>query len=793
MTAGADRDKEGARSPARVPATDLEARRELLRRPDFWHDVVTVMSDGFAIVDRDRVLIDVNSAFCKLVGFAREELLGLMPPYPFWPRDTQPEIERAFARTMGGEAVTSELVLCRKDGTRFPALVHPVAMTDAHGNVECAFATFKDITVLKQLECTLRTSEERWRSIAENPYDFVVIVDANYKYLYVNHTAPGIRLEDLIGQASPFDFVEPSFHATMREALERAFRTGAATTYDIYVERLGRWFSNIVGPIKTDGVVTALSILTRDVTDTKTAEQALRQNEHRLRLAMAGGEVGVFDIDLGQEEPFFSPRMLEILGFHLEAKDPLDARIDTFGAHLHPTDREETLLGLRAAMAGGEPFDREYRVASPEGSSQEGYRWVHARGRSLPGPGGVMHFSGCVSDITARKEAEAQRAQLEAQLRQVQKMDTLGRLAAGLAHDFNNLLVPILGNAELILGEVGAASPFRTGLEDIIQASTRARELAGRILVFGRQSDEPARPMRAHDIVREAVRFLRASAPKDVKIVERIDDACPEIIGIPGQIHQAVNNLCTNAYQALKNRGGRILVEVEPVTIDASFAAQHRMEAGRAVRIVVEDDGPGMPQEVLERAFEPFFTTKPAGEGSGLGLSLVHGIVTQHQGAIVTRSAPEEGARFELYFSLRGPAAPGEASKEMESTPPLSAIKRRILCVDDDATVLRVISQVFARAGHVVTSVRSSGEALQRVRAKPVDFDVVVTDQTMPDLTGLQLAVQLYAMRRDLPVIVLSGYAEASLSEAAPPNVRLFLQKPLTANALLRAIEGAAG
>jgi CheY-like chemotaxis protein len=181
------------------------------------------------------------------------------------------------------------------------------------------------------------------------------------------------------------------------------------------------------------------------------------------------------------------------------------------------------------------------------------------------------------------------------------------------------------------------------------------------------------------------------------------------------------------------------------------------------------------------------------GEGSGLGLSLVHGIVTQHQGAIVTRSAPDEGARFELYFSLHGPTADGEASREGDSAPPISTITRRILCVDDDATVLRVISQVFSRAGHVVTSVRSSGEALERVRATPLEFDVVVTDQTMPDLTGVQLSGRLYELRRDLPIILLSGYAEASLNEAAAPNVRLYLQKPLTANALLRAVERAAG
>ena len=786
MTPGEDRENEGTVPPGRVASSELGARRALLDRTGFWQRVAATMVDGLAIVDASGVLIDVNSAFSRLVGFGRDELLGLLPPFPFWPSEEREAIEPAFARALEGDSAMLEVVLCRKNGERFAAVIDTFPITDECGKLECVVATMKDISVRKELERTLRASQERWRSIAENPYDFVVIIDADYKYKYVNHTAPGIVPEEVIDKATPFDFVSPAYHDTMREAFEKAFATGTATTYDTYVDVLGRWFSNIVGPIKTDGKVTALSILTRDVTDAKGAELALRQSEHRLKLAMEGAQIGIFDLDLGTGEVYYSPRLFEILGYEADSRAPLESRLASFGTHLHPDDRERTLATLSAAQSGGEPFDHEYRVVCGTG-----YRWVHARGRTLPGPGNSMHFSGVVTDITARKESEAERALLEAQLRQLQKMDTLGRLAAGLAHDFNNLLVPILGNAELILGEAGPNSPFRTGLEDIIHASSRARELAGRILVFGRHSDEPPRPIRVPEIVREAVRFLRASAPSGIDVVERIDDHCPEIMGIAGQIHQAINNLCTNAYQALKGRGGRIGIDVAPVDIDAAFAARHRMAAGRAVRIVVEDDGPGMAKEVLERAFEPFFTTKPAGEGSGLGLSLVHGIVTQHEGAIVTTSAPGEGARFELYFPLRGRAPSDKPGKETESTPPLSTVVRRVLCVDDDATVLRVISQVFARAGHVVTALRSAAEALERVRATADAFDVIVTDQTMPAMTGLQLAGELSSVRPELPVVVLSGYAEAALMKSAPPNVRFCLQKPLTANALLRAVERA--
>src|SRR5687768_6437565 len=205
MTTGADTKRESASSPTGPAVGDFPTRRKLLDGPHFWERVVGAMADGLAVVDPEGVLIDVNPAFSRLVGFEREELVGLSPPFPYWPREALAEIESVFARALQGESATFELVLCRKSGERFPVLVNPVAIRDAEGRMECVIATFKDISVRKKLESTLRSSEERWRSIAENPFDFVVIIDADYKYLYVNHTAPGLRSEDLVGKATPFD------------------------------------------------------------------------------------------------------------------------------------------------------------------------------------------------------------------------------------------------------------------------------------------------------------------------------------------------------------------------------------------------------------------------------------------------------------------------------------------------------------------------------------------------------------------------------------------------------------
>jgi CheY-like chemotaxis protein len=248
-------------------------------------------------------------------------------------------------------------------------------------------------------------------------------------------------------------------------------------------------------------------------------------------------------------------------------------------------------------------------------------------------------------------------------------------------------------------------------------------------------------------------------------------------------------NLCSNAVQALSAEGGRLCVTVSGFVVDAPFAARHGLALGPAVRVVVEDNGPGMTPEVLERAFEPFFTTKAVGLGSGLGLSIVHGIVTKHGGIVIASSRPGEGARFEICL----PARPTRAVTAViiESVAPSCVRKLRVLCVDDEPAVLRVLAQVLERAGHQVTTAASPHQALRALEASPTEFDVVITDQTMPQLTGIELAAQVYELRPDMPVILLSGYAEAEWLKAATPNVRSFVRKPFDPRELAKAVERA--
>jgi len=791
-------------SSGRVQVGD-GGRRVSSGRLDFWRAVIEAFSDGVCITDPDGVHLEVNEALCDMTGFSRAELVGGTAPFPYWAPEGMDTIRSAFAATLRGDHHDFELLFCRKSGERFPALVHPSEVTGPDGSTLFYLATVKDISERKRMETKLLQSEQRWRSIAENPFDLVVVIDRDYRYTYLNQPLPGVRPEDVIGKATPFDFVDPTYHAAMREAFDAAFRDGVATSYDVFVPQQNRWLGSVVGPIfedgrEEDGRVTAISILTRDVTDKKRAEENLRQSEHRLQLALAGGDVGAFDVNVATGELFFSARLAALLGY-AEGDPDLPRTASELRERVHGEDAAATLQALDRALETDGAFDAECRLQTASGE----YRWFHGRGRlfreTAPARdgAGATRFSGFVTDVTARRVEAEQRRRLEADLRHAQKLETLGTLAGGIAHDFNNLLVPIVGNAQIAMRRVDPGSAARGNLDDILQAATRARELVKRILVFGRRADERREPIHLPDLVGEVLSLLKASMPSSVQLSARIVGDCPTVMGDPNQIHQALTNVCMNACQALGARPGHIDVTVETITPEAAGAmptlARVGPPPGRVVRISVEDDGPGIPAEVLERVFDPFFTTKSVGEGSGLGLAIVHAIVTQHGGTVSASSELGRGALFRLCFPARDQAAAdGPAAAVVAPAAALTA--HRILLVDDEPTVLQALAAMLECAGHLVTALTSPGEVLKRVRADPDGFDLVISDLTMPEMRGVELAARLAELRSDLPVVLVTGHGDAQIGQgvglASPcTNIKLCLGKPVDIDDLLGGVERA--
>jgi PAS domain S-box-containing protein len=405
--------------------------------------------------------------------------------------------------------------------------------------------------------------------------------------------------------------------------------------------------------------------------------------------------------------------------------------------------------------------------------------------------GSCIGIMAMAQDVTERKQGEVTRARLEAQLRQSQKMEAIGTLAGGIAHDFNNILAAIIGYCELALMDLPGDSKTTTRLNEVLKAGNRAKELVRQILTFSRQAEHDLKPIKVQPIIEEALKLLRASLPSSIDIRQNIEPAAPSILGDPTEIHQVVMNLGTNAWHAIKERDGVLEVRLTSLEIDTDFAAAHDLKPGPHIHLSVSDSGCGMDRATVERIFEPFFTTKPPGSGTGLGLAVVHGVIKKHGGAITVYSEPAKGTIFNLYWPVHdrdvAPAMP------RPNVIPRGA-GERILFVDDEESLASLGKSMLERLGYRVTTEISSVKALKLFAGQPGGFDLVITDQTMPNMSGVDLAKALLEIRPELPVILATGYSTAINPEKAHAlGIRELLLKPNTAQSLGEAIRRALG
>jgi signal transduction histidine kinase/CheY-like chemotaxis protein len=383
-------------------------------------------------------------------------------------------------------------------------------------------------------------------------------------------------------------------------------------------------------------------------------------------------------------------------------------------------------------------------------------------------------------DITERRH-------LEAQFRESQKMEAIGQLSGGIAHDFNNILGAILGNAQLAALDLEVAHSARVCVDEIIRAGLRAKKLVQQILTFSRRQPSERKVLHLESVLEESLSLLRATLPAGVDLVTSLDPATPNVMADPTQIHQVILNLCTNAWHALEDRPGRIEIFLEKVCLDETEAAAlSGIQPGAYARLSVSDTGKGMDSATLERIYEPFFSTKAPGEGTGLGLSVVHGIIKGHDAAITASSVPGQGTAFHLYFpavEIEAEAVPAEA---------LAAPRgrgQRILYLDDEAALVSFASRALGRLGYEVSGFTHPVEAVQAFRANPQQFDVVMTDFNMPGQSGLQVAAELLAIRPGLPVVLSSGFiSEEFKRNAQRVGIRHLIYKPNTIDGLGRVL-----
>ncbi|GJL56628.1 MAG: hypothetical protein NPIRA02_37600 [Nitrospirales bacterium] len=521
--------------------------------------------------------------------------------------------------------------------------------------------------------------------------------------------------------------------------------------------------------------------LLRDTAERKKAQESLRESEERFRLALKAGRMGTFDYDIHANVIFLSPELEVIFGL---TPGTFAGTFESFMEFIHPEDVDGVRRTIQESIAKGGSSDFEFRIRKQ--STQYEVR-IAGRGQVLTDEHRQpRRVTGVAFDVTDRRCAEEALRQSELKVLQMQKMEAIGTLAGGIAHDFNNILGSIFGYTDLALLKLPEHAEERAYLEKITMAAWRAKELVQQILEFSRQKAPERQVIRLHVVVKETLQLLRATLPKTIQIRSYLATELDTILANTTQMHQVLVNLCTNAEHAMREKGGILEVKLGPIDITEEFAALHpTIQAGPHVELSIRDTGRGIPSNAVKRIFEPFFTTKGVGEGTGMGLSVVHGIITSCQGSIHVESDMGQGTVFTMYLPRVEKSLPDAPVKKFTRPG-----KGHVLLVEDEEILAEAVQKLLMQLGYDVDMQQESRQALKVFQDDPSRFDVVITDQTMPHFTGEQLASHLLAIRPDLPIILCTGFSHTINHEKAMQlGIRAFLTKPVLIHELSVVLE----
>jgi PAS domain S-box-containing protein len=565
--------------------------------------------------------------------------------------------------------------------------------------------------------------------------------------------------------------------------------------------------------------------LRTEAAERKQASEAVEKSERRLELALFGADLGLWDWNLQTGEVFWDRQWAAMLGYELEDLKPA---LPTWEQLVHPEDRAEMRRALQEHLDGRRPFyESEHRIHTRSGE----WKWILSRGKIVARDpdGRPIRITGTHRDVTEhrrtedalrqshevlesrvqertaklrdavallreevaeRKRSEQERARIETHLQNAQKLEAIGILARGIAHDFNNILTAIIGFTRLAKDDLPPDLPVQDHLEQVVKAGERAADLVRRLLVFSRKGDESAKPVEIGPVVVETLQLLRASIPSSIDFRQEIDPNCGYVLADPTLIHQVVMNLCTNAYQAMQGSVGCLEVTLSPIEVDPRRSgARVGLPRGAYVELTVSDTGPGIPPQIADRVFEPFFTTKDVGQGTGLGLAVVHGVVSRCGGAATFESVPGRGTSFYIYL----PRVPADRPPTAEAPGLSPRGAELVLFVDDEEDIAKLGSRMLEDLGYRVTAKTSSLAALQLFTEGPHAFDLVISDFAMPKMTGGELISALREIRPDIPAILISGFHDELLSPEQAMRMELVEQvkKPFLRSDLALAIRRA--
>jgi PAS domain S-box-containing protein len=803
--------RDAAGKPLRMAGSvsDIDARKraeEALRRSEERY-ALAVAGSNDGIIDWDVVndRMYVSERALSILGIegshvtvrTRAQWRALVPYHP----DDEARAEDDVRKCLDGttDLRDGEYRIRLPDGSYRWIRHRNKVVRDASGRAIRLAGSVGDIDAHKRAEAALRESEERFALAVAGSDDGIWDWDFEAQRAFGSARAreilglpPGPEMQSLDEWFAALERqLHPDDKARRAEAIEAHLCCSTPAYEGEFRVRKPdggyRWV-RIRGVCERRGTERPrrISGSVTDIDAQKRTEEALRLSEERYQLAIEGSNEGLWDWDLASDLLFVSPRAQQLIG--MPVAEPLAPRrvwIDRL-TH-HPDDVAHVRQAIKTHLRGkSQHFEIEYRLRHANGE----WRWFRQRGVAVRDAGGrAYRMAGSMEDITDRKKAEADRDRLEGQLRQAQKLEAIGTLAGGIAHDFNNILAAILGYGEMAQKDAPEGTAMRRHIDAAISAGMRAKSLVERILAFSRSGMGERVPVHVQSVVEEALELVGASLPQGVRLQTRLAAGDAGILGDPTQIHQVVMNLCANAVQAMKSEGTlTVAVELfestQPRTVSTNV-----LPPGRFVRLCVRDTGSGIAPHLLERIFDPFFTTKEVGVGTGLGLSLVHGIVADLGGGIDVESRVDEGSTFTVYLPSQSYVA---APAPVEEEAVCNGAGETVLLVDDEEPLVRLGEEMLAELGYEPVGFASSAAALESFRAAPQRFDAVLSDEAMPGMTGSELVSEIRKIRPDIPIIMMSGYVSPALTaRARDAGVVEVLSKPLVSREIARSLASA--
>jgi PAS domain S-box-containing protein len=764
----------------------VRVERALKESEEKFSKAFQVSPDAISISDlATGQILDVNDAFERLSGYPREKLIGLTSKeLNLWSdaNDRQRLLDELRANGRVREMQVSARPYNNVART-FLMSAEPIKI----GGRPCLVILGRDISEALKAEQALRESEQKFAKAFRSSPDAVSITDlATGRYIEANighEKIFGWTRDELIGRTT----LELNYYRDPadRGRLIETMRANGGSVRDFEIAGYNRLHQPITVTLSGEFIELnakqCMVSVVQDITERKRAEQALRESEEKFATAFRSSpySLSISELDTG--------RYLDVnWGFErisgYRRDDVLGKTSFDLGIWNDPADRDELIRRLR--------IDGKVRGYELKFRNRLRELRITRCSCDVVELGGKPCLLNVLEDITEQRKAEEERAAMEQQMRQAQKLEALGQLAGGIAHDFNNILTGVLAYTELAIIDSAEPAAVRQHLAEVGKAGQRARALVRQILAFSRQQVQARSPLRAHPIVAEAVSLLRSSLPSTIEIRTAIDPKAPVVLADATQLHQIVMNLCTNAAHAMRDRAGKLEVHFQAMQVDAATSAGVRgLQPGFYAALTVSDTGHGMDADTLKRSFEPFFTTKGPGEGTGLGLAVVHGIVEDHDGAITVESRVGEGTTFRIFFpehiTLEIPVAaePAESSRGKGE---------RILFLDDEKMIADSACKLLEHLGYRVSEFTDPQAAMSAFERAPGEFDLVVTDLTMPKHTGIEVARRMLAVRPDLPVLLASGYSGTwTLDKIQTLGLRALIAKPLTSSGIAAAVRKA--